>query len=75
MKSWRKHAREGTLPPALLLYVDVVGKWLVLDGPDRREGTWFAAEAQLRSRKGGPEGINRTNRTLLREYAGSSVLP
>ncbi|WP_309897322.1 hypothetical protein [Archangium sp.] len=35
VKSWRKHARDGTLPPALLLYLDIVGKWLVLDGHDR----------------------------------------
>ncbi len=35
VKSWRKHAREGTLPPAVLLYVELVGKWLVLDGHDR----------------------------------------
>lgn len=35
VKSWRKHARDGTLPPALLLYVDLLAKWLVLDGHDR----------------------------------------
>ncbi len=35
VKSWRKLAREGTLPPALLLYVDILEKWLVLDGHDR----------------------------------------
>jgi hypothetical protein len=35
IKSWRKHARDGTLPPALLLYVDLLARWLVLDGHDR----------------------------------------
>ncbi len=35
VKSWRKRARDGTLPPALLLYLEIVGKWLVLDGHDR----------------------------------------
>jgi hypothetical protein len=35
VKSWRKLARDGTLPPALLLYVDILAKWLVLDGHDR----------------------------------------
>jgi len=35
VKSWRKRARDGTLPPALLLYVDILEKWLVLDGHDR----------------------------------------
>jgi hypothetical protein len=35
VKSWRKRARDGTLPPALLLYVDILAKWLVLDGHDR----------------------------------------
>jgi hypothetical protein len=35
VKSWRKRARDGTLPPAVLLYVDLLMKWLVLDGHDR----------------------------------------
>jgi hypothetical protein len=35
VKSWRKRAKDGTLPPALLLYVDILAKWLVLDGHDR----------------------------------------
>ncbi|MFP2926494.1 hypothetical protein ACLESO_14985 [Pyxidicoccus sp. 3LG] len=35
VKSWRKRARDGTLPPVLLLYVDILSKWLVLDGHDR----------------------------------------
>jgi hypothetical protein len=35
VKSWRKLARDRTLPPALLLYVDILEKWLVLDGHDR----------------------------------------
>jgi hypothetical protein len=35
VKSWRKHARDGTLPPTLLLYLEIVGKWLVLDGHER----------------------------------------
>jgi len=35
VKAWRKHARDGTLPPVLLLYFQLVGKWLVVDGHDR----------------------------------------
>ncbi|TSC23520.1 hypothetical protein [Corallococcus sp. Z5C101001] len=35
VKSWRKRAKDGTLPPTLLLYVDILAKWLVLDGHDR----------------------------------------
>ncbi|WP_233588185.1 hypothetical protein, partial [Corallococcus sp. CA049B] len=35
VKAWRKHARDGTLPPALLLYMELPEKWLVLDGHDR----------------------------------------
>ncbi|QSQ17449.1 hypothetical protein [Myxococcus landrumensis] len=35
MKSWRKRARDGTLPPILLLFVDILAKWVVLDGHDR----------------------------------------
>ncbi|WP_225412307.1 hypothetical protein [Stigmatella hybrida] len=35
MKSWRKRARDGTLPPVLLLFVDILAKWGVLDGHDR----------------------------------------
>jgi hypothetical protein len=35
IKSWRKRARDRTMPPALLLYVGLIAKWLVLDGHDR----------------------------------------
>ncbi|WP_164010945.1 hypothetical protein [Pyxidicoccus trucidator] len=35
VKAWRKHARDGTLPPVLLLYFQLLGKWLVVDGHDR----------------------------------------
>jgi hypothetical protein len=35
VKSWRKRARDGTLPPVLLLFVDILAKWVVLDGHDR----------------------------------------
>ena len=35
VKAWRKHARDGTLPPVLLLFFQLVGKWLVVDGHDR----------------------------------------
>ncbi|WP_223643448.1 hypothetical protein [Corallococcus sp. EGB] len=35
VKAWRKHARDGTLPPVLLLYFALVQKWLVVDGHDR----------------------------------------
>jgi len=35
VKAWRKHVRDGTLPPVLLLFFQLVGKWLVVDGHDR----------------------------------------
>lgn len=35
VKAYRKQAVAGTLPPALLLYVSVLGAYLVLDGHDR----------------------------------------
>ncbi|MBX3249991.1 MAG: hypothetical protein KF901_22630 [Myxococcales bacterium] len=35
MRSWRKHAREGTLPPVLLTYVTGWCTHLLLDGHDR----------------------------------------
>ena len=35
VKSWRKEARAGTLPPALLLWVSSMAGYLVLDGHDR----------------------------------------
>ncbi len=35
VKAWRKHSRDGTLPPVLLLFFQLVGKWLVVDGHDR----------------------------------------
>ncbi|WP_347402484.1 hypothetical protein [Corallococcus macrosporus] len=35
IKAWRKHARDGTLPPVLLMYFALVERWLVVDGHDR----------------------------------------
>ncbi|WP_244239437.1 hypothetical protein [Corallococcus carmarthensis] len=35
VKAWRKHARDGTLPPVLLTYFTLVERWLVVDGHDR----------------------------------------
>lgn len=35
VKAWRKKARERALPPLLLLWVDVLGRHLLLDGHDR----------------------------------------
>lgn len=35
VKSWRKHAREGTLPPILAGWVSALDVYVVLDGHDR----------------------------------------
>ena len=35
IKSWRKHARDGTLPPVLLWWVGALDAHVVLDGHDR----------------------------------------
>nr|WP_171415518.1 hypothetical protein [Corallococcus exercitus] len=35
IKAWRKHVRDGTLPPVLLMYFALVERWLVVDGHDR----------------------------------------
>lgn len=35
VRSWRKHAREGTLPPALLAWISALDGYVVLDGHDR----------------------------------------
>jgi hypothetical protein len=35
VKSWRKHARDGTLPPILLAWIAALDVYLVLDGHDR----------------------------------------
>lgn len=35
VKSWIKHARQGTLPPILLWWVGALGAHLILDGHDR----------------------------------------
>jgi hypothetical protein len=35
VKSWRKHAREGTLPPILVAWVSALDVYVVLDGHDR----------------------------------------
>lgn len=35
VKAFRKRARDGTLPPALLLFVSGLDLWVILDGHDR----------------------------------------
>jgi hypothetical protein len=35
VKSWRKHAREGTLPPVVLWWVSALDMYVLLDGHDR----------------------------------------
>lgn len=35
VKAWRKHARDGTLPPVLLLWLSMLDVWVALDGHDR----------------------------------------
>lgn len=35
VRAWRKRARDGTMPPALLLYLQALGKHLLLDGHAR----------------------------------------
>jgi hypothetical protein len=35
VRAWRKRARDGSLPPLLLLLVRGMGVWLLLDGHDR----------------------------------------
>ena len=35
VKSWRKHARDGTLPPILVAWVSALDVYVILDGHDR----------------------------------------
>lgn len=42
--SWRKRVREGICPPVLLMYLDMLRKYLVLDGHDRLHA--FALEGR-----------------------------
>ena len=35
VKAWRKHARDGTLPPALLWWVTAFDAYVLIDGHDR----------------------------------------
>lgn len=35
VKSWRKHAREGTLPPVVLWWVSALDMYVLIDGHDR----------------------------------------
>lgn len=35
VKVWRKHVRDGSLPPILLWFVSPLDQWVVLDGHDR----------------------------------------
>ena len=86
VKSWRKRARDGTLPPALLLYVDLLGKWLVLDGHDRIHaallegvappllGLWPVHEHVLPSSPEGQQGVLRSAEHHLSDGAPPSVV-
>jgi hypothetical protein len=78
VKSWRKRARDGTLPPVVLLYVDLLMKWLVLDGHDRMQaallegvpppllGLWPVREVVLPALPEKYEGIMRAAEHHLR---------
>lgn len=35
VKAWRKHARDGTLPPLLVLWLSAIDGYVLLDGHDR----------------------------------------
>jgi hypothetical protein len=86
VKSWRKRARDGTLPPALLLYVDLLGKWLVLDGHDRVRaallegiappllGLWPVFEVALPWSPEGHQGVLISAELQLPEGAPPSVV-
>jgi hypothetical protein len=86
VKSWRKLARARGLPPALLLYVDLLGKWLVLDGHDRIHaallegvvppllGLWPVHEQVLPSSPEGQQGVMRAAELQLRDGAPPSLV-
>ncbi len=86
VKSWRKRARDGTLPPALVLYVDLLGKWLVLDGHDRLHaallegvtppllGLWPVHEEVLPSSPEGHKWVMRSAEHHLSAGATPSVV-
>lgn len=86
VKSWRKRARDGSLPPALLLYVDLLGKWLVLDGHDRihaalLEGTappllglWPVHEKVKPLSPEGEQGVLQSAELSLRDGAPPSLV-
>jgi hypothetical protein len=78
VKAWRKHARDGTLPPVLLLYFHLAGKWLVVDGHDRLHaalleglappllGLWPVVETALPEEAHTREAALRSAETILR---------
>lgn len=86
VKSWRKFARAGALPPALLLYVDLLGKWLVIDGHDRIHaalleggappllGLWPVHEQVLAFSPEGQRSLMETAELRLRDGAPQSVV-
>ncbi|HYH98259.1 hypothetical protein [Hyalangium sp.] len=86
VKSWRKRSRDGTLPPAVLLYVDLLGKWLVLDGHDRIHaallegipppllGLWPVLEEVQPSSPEGQRGVLQAAEFHLRDGARPSVV-
>lgn len=78
VKAWRKHAKDGTLPPVLLLFFQLVGKWLVVDGHDRLHaalleglappllGLWPVVEEALPDNAALKEAVERGVETGLR---------
>ncbi len=47
VKAWRKHARDGTLPPILILHVPALDVHVVLDGHDRLRAALLEGVAPL----------------------------
>jgi hypothetical protein len=81
VKAWRKHARDGTLPPALLAWISALDGYVVLDGHDRLHAASLEArEAPLvslhpaREHAFGPEVLVEATRRYERAFAHEAEL-
>ena len=81
VKAWRKHARDGTLPPALLAWISALDGYVVLDGHDRlhaasleRREAPLVSLHPVREHAFGPEVLVEATRRYERAFAHEARL-
>jgi hypothetical protein len=77
VKSWRRHARDGTLPPILLGWLSTIDAYVVLDGHDRLRAAelesitpdWLALSAMRETKADWTDDVReRAQRAAIDRY-------